>query len=149
MVSPVLNKPEDRGIESSARNHSLTLGRIIPFGACVGGLTEFFVWTVLLLSFSRRLFPGLVMLKAFILFVLYLTGMIGSAIQLFGPVIKACQNNSERMSGGLSVESVIGLAQQGTCEDWYVVFSFWVTGMCAEVWIFVVARRVLAVSDGM
>lgn len=115
--------------------------RIIPYGIAVGATTEILVWIVVLLSFQRRLFPGLVILKAFILFVLYLTGMIGTASQLFGPVIKACQGNS---STGLSVDSLMWLLQRSTCEDWYVVFGFWVVGMIFEVWILVVARQVLA-----
>jgi len=107
----------------------------------VGATTEILVWIVVLLSFQRRLFPGLVILKAFILFVLYLTGMIGTASQLFGPVIKACQGNS---ASGLNVDALMWLLQRSTCEDWYVVFGFFVLGMLFEVWILVVARRVLA-----
>lgn len=107
----------------------------------MGALTEAFVWVVLLLSFSRRLFPGVMILKAFILFVLYLTGMIGTAIQLFGPVIKECKGPT---SNGLSVDTLMWLLQRTTCEDWYVVFGFWVVGMVFEIWILIVARQVLA-----
>lgn len=94
---------------------------------------------ILLLAFSRRLFPGLVMLKAFIMFVLYLTGLIGTAIQLFGPVIEQC----DRSSTGLNLDALLWLLQRQTCEDWYVVFGFWVAGAIFEVWIFIVARKVL------
>lgn len=117
------------------------LRRILPYGIAVGAVTEVLVWIIVLLSFQRRLFPGVVILKAFILFVLYLTGMIGTAQQLFGPVIKACQGNS---ASGLKVEAMLWLLQRTTCEDWYVVFGFFVVGMIFEVWIFVVARKVLA-----
>ena len=115
--------------------------RIIPYGIAVGATTEILVWIVVLLSFQRRLFPGLVILKSFILFVLYLTGMIGTASQLFGPVIKACSGNG---ATGLNVDALMWLLQRSTCEDWYVVFGFWVVGMIFEVWILVVARQVLA-----
>lgn len=114
--------------------------RIIPYGIAVGAVTEALVWAVLLLSFSRRLYPGVVILKAFILFVLYLTGMIGTAQQLFGPVIKECQRGS---ANGLNVDALLWLLQRTTCEDWYVVFGFWVVGMVFEVWILIVARKVL------
>lgn len=109
----------------------------------MGATTEALIWAVLLLSFSRRLYPGVVILKAFILFVLYLTGMIGTASQLFGPVIKECQRGS---ANGLNVDALMWLLQRSTCEDWYVVFGFWVVGMLFEVWILIVARRVLARS---
>ncbi|GAB7329070.1 hypothetical protein MBLNU13_g00907t1 [Cladosporium sp. NU13] len=116
---------------------------IIPYGITVGAVTETFVWIVVLLSFQRRLYPGVVILKAFILFVLYLTGMIGTASQLFGPIIKQCQGDN---SSGLSVDSLLWLLQRSTCEDWYVVFGFFVVGMLFEVWILIVARQVLARS---
>lgn len=117
--------------------------RIIPYGITVGAVTETFVWIVVLLSFQRRLYPGVVILKAFILFILYLTGMIGTASQLFGPIIKVCQGDS---SSGLNVDSLLWLLQRSTCEDWYVVFGFFVVGMLFEVWILIVARQVLARS---
>lgn len=117
--------------------------RIIPYGITVGALTETFVWIVVLLSFQRRLYPGVVIVQAFILFVLYLTGMIGTASQLFGPIIKVCQGDN---SSGLNVDSLLWLFQKSTCEDWYVVFGFFVVGMLFEVWILLVARQVLARS---
>jgi hypothetical protein len=132
-------------IHSPNMTADLYMHRIIPYGIAVGATTEILVWIVVLLSFQRRLFPGLVILKSFILFVLYLTGMIGTASQLFGPVIRACQRNGDSNSvGGLNVDALMWLLQRSTCEDWYVVFGFWVVGMCFEVWILVVARQVLA-----
>jgi hypothetical protein len=88
--------------------------RIIPYGITIGATTETFVWIVVLLSFQRRLYPGVVILKAFILFVLYLAGMIGTASQLFGPVIKACQVDS---ANGLNIDSLLWLLQSSTCEN--------------------------------
>jgi hypothetical protein len=120
------------------------LHRIIPYGITVGATTEVFVWIVVLLSFQRRLYPGIVILKAFILFVLYMAGMIGAASQLFGPVIKACQDGSAE---GLNVDALLWLLQRSTCEDWYVVFGFFVMGMIFEVWILIVARQVLQRAD--
>lgn len=141
-----------RGTENHRQTHAivetrnqLTIlnHRIIPYGITVGAVTETFVWIVVLLSFQRRLYPGVVILKAFILFVLYLTGMIGTASQLFGPIIKQCQGDN---SSGLNVDSLLWLLQRSTCEDWYVVFGFFVVGMLFEVWILIVARQVLARS---
>jgi hypothetical protein len=88
--------------------------RIIPYGITIGATTETFVWIVVLLSFQRRLYPGVVILKAFILFVLYLAGMIGTASQLFGPVIKACQVD---FANGLNIDSLLWLLQSSTCEN--------------------------------
>lgn len=86
-------------------------------------------------------------LQAFIMFILYLTGMIGTAIQLFGPVIKACQVDQEQHASGLNVDALLWLGQRSTCEDWYVVFGFWCVGMLFELWILIVARQVLACAN--
>jgi len=116
---------------------------IIPFSITVGALTEAFVWAMLFLSFQRRLVPNLVMLWTFILFVLYLTGFIETAIQLFGPVIRACKSQVDRNDqSGASVDTLVWLQQSNTCTDWYVGFAFWTAGMVMLVWMFFIARAV-------
>ena len=57
----------------------------MPFGISVGSLTVLFVFLMLVLIWQRRLLPGVVMLGSFILLVLFITGVIETAIQLFGP----------------------------------------------------------------
>ena len=54
----------------------------MPFGISVGVLTVLFVWLMLVLIWQRRLLPGVVMLGSFILLVLFIAGIIGTAIML-------------------------------------------------------------------
>lgn len=62
----------------------------MTYSITVGVLTEIFVWAMLFLSFQRNLLPGVVMILGFVLLVLYITGFVGTAVQVFGPVLKAC-----------------------------------------------------------
>lgn len=134
-----------RFADLASQQSRLSLGTpwIIPYSITVGALTEAFVWAMLFLSFQRRLVPNLVMLWTFILFVLYLTGFIETAIQLFGPVIKACRSQVDQNDqSGASVDTLVWLQQSTTCTDWYVGFAFWTAGMVMLVWMFFIARAV-------
>jgi len=62
------------------------MSRLFPFGISVGVLTIVFLWILEGMLWRKNLLPGVVMLGAFILCVLYLTGLIECAIQLFGAV---------------------------------------------------------------
>ena len=68
---------------------------------------------------QNRLLPGVMMLASFVLFVLFLAGLIETAIQLFGAgqVSSSCQtyvnNNPVR---GLSVDTLAWLQQSNICE---------------------------------
>lgn len=125
------------------------MNRVITYGITVAILTEVFVWAGLFLSFSRNLLPGLVLLYAFVLLVLYLAGMIGTAIQLFGPILSECRrsvDNNHANTVGLTYEALIWLNQHDTCQRWYIVFAFWVSGSVMLVWMIFVARSVLSES---
>lgn len=71
-------------------DYTLTSCRLFPYGVTVGVLTIIFLWVIEVMLYQRNLLPGVVMLGAFILFVLYLTGLIECAIQLFGSVRTFC-----------------------------------------------------------
>jgi hypothetical protein len=68
---------------------------------------------------QNKLLPGVMMLASFVLFVLFLTGIIETAVQLFGAgqVSASCQtyvnNNDVR---GLSVDTLAWLQQNNICE---------------------------------
>lgn len=122
--------------------------RIMTYSVTVGVVTEIFVWAMLFLSFQRHLLPGVVIILAFILLVLYIAGFIGTAIQLFGPVLKACRVYvDENVSEGMGWDTVVWLKQQDTCESWYVGIAFWGSGMVMLVWILILARNVLVRCD--
>ena len=118
----------------------------MPYGIAIGALTVLLVIAMLLLIYQRRLIPGIVTIMSFILFVLYLTGLIETAIQLFGPagdINGKCQlyvyNNP---STGVSVQTLAWLQQNSTCQSWLAVFAFWIVGAVFLVWMIVIASLV-------
>jgi hypothetical protein len=60
----------------------------MPYGVTVGALAILFIIIEIIFIAQRRLLPGTMMLLSFILLVLFIAGIIGTAIQLFaGPNI--------------------------------------------------------------
>lgn len=59
--------------------------RYFPYFITVASLTILFIGGLFWLIATRRLLPAIVMIAAFILFVLWLTGLIVVAVELFGP----------------------------------------------------------------
>ena len=94
--------------------------RLFPFGVTVGCLTVLFIVILGVLSSSDSLTPGICMVFSFILFVLYLTGLIETGIQLFGNgnVSSNCQNYVfNNKVTGVSVNTLAWLQQQNICQS--------------------------------
>jgi hypothetical protein len=93
--------------------------RIMPYGVTVGALAVFFIVIEIVFIAQRRLLPGTMMLLSFILLVLFIAGIIGTAIQLFaGPNINnQCNtyvfNNAYE---GPNRDTLAYLQQRNICE---------------------------------
>lgn len=93
--------------------------RIMPYGVTVGTLAIIFIIIEIIYIAQRKLLPGVMMLFSFILLVLFLAGVIGTAIQLFaGPNINnQCNtyvfNTDPR---GPTMETLAFLQQRNICE---------------------------------
>lgn len=118
----------------------------MPFGIAVGALTVLFVLIMLTLIFQRRLLPGVVMIGSFILLVLYLTGLIETAIQLFGPAGDISGNCARYVTNNpstdLSINTLAWLEQNSICQSWDAVFAFWIVGAVFLVWMIVLGSQV-------
>lgn len=118
---------------------------IFPYGVVVGSLTILFILIELILIAQRRLLPGVVMLWSFVLLVLYITGIIGTALHLFGGpnVSNLCQQyvNNAR-SYGPSQQTLAWLQQNNICQCWNAVFAFWIIGSIFFVWMMIMASQV-------
>ncbi|KAF1988269.1 hypothetical protein K402DRAFT_312548, partial [Aulographum hederae CBS 113979] len=117
---------------------------LFPFGITVGALTIVLVIVQIILIAQRRLLPGFMILWSFILFVLYLTGVIGTAIQLFGPghVSQNCNAVTSNPVSGASANTLIWLEQNSICASWYAAFSFWIVGDVFFIWMMIMAGQV-------
>lgn len=133
------------------KNRSLTFrpfctNRIMPFGISVGSLTVIFIWILIILIYQRRLLPGVVMIGSFILLVLYLTGLIETAIQLFGPdgdINGNCQRYVyDNPQNDLSLNTLAWLQQNSICQSWDAVFAFWIIGAVFLVWMIILGGQV-------
>lgn len=94
--------------------------RIIPYGITVGSLTLVWILAMLWLIAQRRLLPGVVMLFSFILLVMFIAGIVGTALNLFaGPNISnQCNtyvNNVPQY--GASVNTLAWLQQNNICTS--------------------------------
>jgi hypothetical protein len=124
----------------------------MPFGITVGGLLILFILLMLTLIVQRRLLPGILILGSFILLVLFITGMIETAIQLFGPngdIASKCEtfvfNNP---SNDLSIATLAWLQQNSICQSWLAVFAFWIIGSVFLVYLIVLASMVAQSGNG-
>lgn len=118
----------------------------MPFGITVGSLTVLFVWLKLVLIYQRRLLPSIVMIGSFILLVLYITGIVETAIQLFGPVGNIngnCQTYIyNQPANGLSLNTLAWLEQDSICASWDAVFAFWLIGAVFLTWMIILGSMV-------
>nr|OQO19057.1 hypothetical protein B0A51_12533 [Rachicladosporium sp. CCFEE 5018] len=126
---------------------------IIPFGIAVGGLTVIFILVMLALISQRRLLPGVVILGSFILLVLYVTGLIETAIQLFGPQGNVNGNCTRYIltsnhPTGLSINTLAWLEQQTICQAWQAAFAFWIIGAVFLVWMIILGSIVARGGTG-
>lgn len=119
----------------------------MPYGISVGALTVLFIIAMLLLIYQRRLLPGLVMIGCFVLTVLYITGIVETAIQLFGPAgdlnTRCQQLRPYHGTGyGVTIWTLQYLQQRSTCQSWLAVFSFWIIGAVFLVWMIILGSMV-------
>jgi len=85
----------------------------------VGALTIIFIIIELILIAQRRLLPGIMMLLSFVLLVLFITGIIGTAIQLFGGpnINNQCNTYVSNMKvTGPSINTLAWLQQNNICK---------------------------------
>lgn len=60
--------------------------RLFPYMVVTGSLGVSFILLILILASQRFLLPGIILIGSFILFALFLTGLIETSLQLYGPV---------------------------------------------------------------
>jgi hypothetical protein len=123
-----------------------SIRRLFPYGVTVSAIALVFLLIILILAAQRLLIPGLILLGSFILFVLWLTMLIETAIQLYGPAANVngnCQQYVQRQAfTGVSVETVQYLAQLNICNCWRAAFSFSVVGTVLFLYMMVLAWQV-------
>lgn len=90
----------------------------MPYGVTVGALAIIFIIIEIAYIAQRKLLPGTMMLLSFILLVLFIAGIIGTAIQLFaGPNINNQCNTYvfNDNSSGPNANTLAFLQQRNIC----------------------------------
>jgi hypothetical protein len=91
----------------------------MPYGVTVGAIAIIFIIIEIVYIAQRKLVPGVMMLFSFILLVLFIAGIIGTAIQLFGGQSVNNQCNQyvfNDNSAGPNVNTLAFLQQRNICE---------------------------------
>ncbi len=83
------------------------------------------------------------MLGSFILFALFLTGLIQTSILLYGPLDSVSSFCSIiRPSTGPSQETLAWLENNSICQQWRAAFAFEIIGTVFLFWMMVMAYQV-------
>lgn len=110
-----------------------------------GGLTIIFLIIILVLAARRMLIPGGILLGAFILFVLWVTTLIETAIQLYGRgnVNGNCNNYvTGQEYTGVSIETLAWLTQNNICSCWKASFAWTIILAVLFLWMMVLSWQV-------
>ena len=125
--------------------------RLFPFAIVTASLSLLFLAAILVLAGRRMLIPGGILLGGFILFVLWLTALIETAIQLYGTSANINGNCQQYVTGesfrGVSIETLAYLTQLTICNLWKAAFAFEIVAAVLYIWIMVLAFQVQRGDD--
>ncbi|KOS17998.1 hypothetical protein ESCO_002847 [Escovopsis weberi] len=121
-----------------------------PYYITISALVILFIICIVALILQRRLLPAIVVMGAFILFILWLVGLVAVGIEMWGPggsVMATCdlvvfgQNPK-----GPSITVLAWLEQRTICQSWQFVFAMGLIGSVFLFWIMIMAYQVFARS---
>ncbi|ORY68222.1 uncharacterized protein BCR38DRAFT_455288 [Pseudomassariella vexata] len=113
----------------------------------VAALTIVFLGILLWLISQRRLLPSIVIIGAFMFFVLWMVGLIVTSIELWGPTGSVSSNCNllvfnNTPDPGNNQGNLAWLEQRSICQSWQAVFAFALVGAIFFLWIIVMAVQV-------
>lgn len=137
--------------------------RYFPYWVTTSSLTLLFIFVMLWLISQRQLLPGIVIMGAFILFILWIVGLIVYSVQLWGPsgVNGNCQLYvNDNPYSGQSVNTLGYLEQHSICKSdlfliywgalcwwflgqgWIASWAFMLIGTIFLLWMMIIAYQV-------
>lgn len=124
----------------------LSIPWYFPYFITVAGLTIIYIGILLWLISQRRLLPSIVIIGAFMFFVLWMVGLIVVSIELWGPTGSVSANCNNLVfgqdPGSSSQERLAWLAQRSICQSWQALWAFALIGVLFLLWIIVMAVQV-------
>ncbi|KAL5357734.1 hypothetical protein BJX96DRAFT_172808 [Aspergillus floccosus] len=119
---------------------------LFPFMVVTGALGVFFIVLILFLAAQRFLLPGIIIVGSFILFVLWLTGLIETSLQMFGVVGNVDDNCQiyvyDNKFGGNNLQTMAWLTQKTICDCWKTAFAFELVNTVFFLWMLVMSWQV-------
>ncbi|KAJ5749705.1 hypothetical protein N7533_006733 [Penicillium manginii] len=119
---------------------------LFPYMVVTSALGVAFIFLVLGLITRHFLLPGILILGSFILFVLWLAGLIETSLQLYGvagSVNDNCQNYVvDNVSRGNNINTLAWLTQNTICNCWKTAFAFELVNTIFYVWMVVMSWQV-------
>ncbi|KAK5995426.1 hypothetical protein PT974_03831 [Cladobotryum mycophilum] len=132
--------------------HQLRLGVpwYFPYYITVTAIAILFIFGVIYLMSQRRLLPAIVMIGAFMLFVLWLVGLVVVSIELWGPggsIQSTCDLRVFNQNPKGKTETTLAwLQQRNICQSWQLVFAMALTGNIFLFWVMIMAYQVFVSS---
>ncbi|KND86815.1 hypothetical protein TOPH_08566 [Tolypocladium ophioglossoides CBS 100239] len=121
-----------------------------PYYITVGCLGILYSGGIFWLIDNRRLLPAIVMIGAFMLFVMWLVGLVVVSLQLWGPNGSVQSNCNLQVFSqsptGKTQETLAWLQQRNICQSWHLVFAMGLTGAIFLVWVMIMAYQVFVNS---
>ncbi|KAJ5584460.1 uncharacterized protein N7459_004260 [Penicillium hispanicum] len=119
---------------------------LFPFMVVTSALAVFFIFLVLGLIARRILLPGILILGSFILFALWLTGLIETSLQLYGVAGNVNDNCQiyvfDNASRGNNINTLAWLAQSTICNCWRTAFAFELVNTIFYLWMMIMSWQV-------
>lgn len=117
-----------------------------PYWVTVGALSITYICVMLWLISQRQLLPGIVIMGAFMLFVLWTVGLIVISVQLWGPIGSVNANCefyvNSMQSTGPSTDTLGWLEQRSICQSWTAAWAFELVGDVFLLWMMIMAYQV-------
>ncbi|GFP54686.1 hypothetical protein ACSS6W_002530 [Trichoderma asperelloides] len=121
-----------------------------PYYITVGAIAILFIFGIFWLIAQRRLLPAIVMIGAFMLFVMWLVGLVVVSLELWGPngsIQGTCNLNIfSQDPKGRTQETLAWLEQKMICQCWDLIFAMALTGAIFLFWVMIMAYQVFARS---
>ncbi|KAJ5683818.1 uncharacterized protein N7477_000163 [Penicillium maclennaniae] len=119
---------------------------LFPYMVTVSTLGVVFIFLVIGLIARHFLLPGILILGSFILFVLWVTGLIETSLQLYGVTGNVNDNCQiyvvENQSRGNNVDTMAWIMQSTLCNCWKTAFAFELVNTIFYLWMIVMSWQV-------
>jgi len=117
-----------------------------PYWVATASLTLVFIIVMLYLINNRALLPGIVMMGSFILFILWIVGLIVISVQLWGPSGSVNGNCNIYVMGsaqtGSNEATLAWLEQKSICQSWTAGWAFQLVGCVFLFWMMIMSFQV-------